>query len=556
MASVAAATIAQSGGKGTLKTSTDPVLEALAERTLLVGLKKFESAPALRNALPSDAAVVQEIPALKIEVVRLPSKASADALLTNLKKLDIVRYVGKDGVQKAQAFPNDPMYPRQFSHARTGANLGWGLTIGSPNVTVAVVDTGLDLAHEEFAGRIVNPMSFVPGESVDDVFGHGTHCAGIASASGNNGIGVAGVSWNSMIMPVKGLNNSGSGLDSWLLGALAAATDAGANVISYSVGGYRFQANVPQPWIDIVDYMHANNVVFVAASANSGVNLDTLFSDFGAIEVPCSYPPTFAVGASNSKNQLSGFSNYGKTLVEIVAPGESILSTLPGGYGYESGTSMACPYISGTSALLFSLGGTTLSYTQVQDAMTSTAFAAPKGCMHGLVNVFGALRAVPVDTNFDATPTSVNIVYGTLTGGTAADLAVLDDSFFVVQAATIPIYGPTVMYDATYNFGDLSNVHAMLLRQYVKADVPTNSTLNLWDPVKLKWVTFSSNLIGSGVSTMSTFLYAADMAKYIDGNGVMKVRYSGFGRVRRFGDGSTSTQSVSADAQGIKFILK
>lgn len=559
VAVIAAASFAQvpvGPGKGKVgeTTTTDPVLAAKVARTLIVGIKDSASIPAFKAALPSGATVTNEIGRLNIEIVEFPDKASADQGYATIKAMKMVKYVDHDGIQKALGWPNDPLYARQFSHSRTNTSVAWGISTGSSAITVAVVDTGIDLAHPEFAGRIVNPMSFTT-PTVQDVNGHGTHCAGIASAEGNNGVGVAGVSWKSMIMPIKGLSDGGSGSESNLLAALTAAADAGANVISYSIGGYRFQKTVPQSWIDVVDYMHSKNCVFVAASGNDGVNIDTLPTQYGVVEIPCSNPATFAVASSNSRLLLSSFSNFGKTLVDVVAPGENILSTLPGGYGLESGTSMACPYVSGVSALVLAVGGTSLTPAEVETLIKSNAAKSPTGCANGLVNTLFALRGAAANLTFDLTPTSVNVVYGSVVGGTSADLDVLDDSFFTVQSTNVPVYGPVVVYDTSYDLGDTSNVHSVMLRQVVKASAPTNSTLLVWDPVGLKWVTFSSDLITSATKNVTTFLYRTDLDKYVDGNGILKVRYNGMARLRRFGEAGT-TYTVSTDGQGLKLFMK
>ncbi len=522
--------------------------EQVAARTLIVGADKGVSAgPHLM--IPQGAQIIKTIPRIGAQVIRFPSKAMADSMVAVYKRTNGVRYVEHDGVQRALGgFPNDPYYYRQWSHNRTNTNFGWGMSTGSPDITVAVIDTGIDLNHPEFAGRIVNPVALV-APTVRDGNGHGTHCSGIASAAGNNGIGVAGVSWLSKIMPIKALYDEGYGFDSDLTEAMVIATDAGANVVSYSVGGYN--TTVPQEYLDAIDYMHSHNVVFCAASGNDGVNLDTLPVLYGLEEVPCSYAPTFSVASSNSMNRMSGFSNYGQT-VDITAPGEKIMSTFPNGYGYDTGTSMACPYIAGVSALIFSLGGTSMPYQDVEDLITSTSFPYPSGASHGLVNTMMAMRALPIDDNFDLVPADLSVLYGSVTTGDVSSLAVKDDTYLGVQAVPVAYYGPTVVFDTTYYLGDITHISSMYLKNYVKTDAPVNATLNLWDPHRLAWVPFSSKLINGGEVDMASWIYQSDLAKYTDNNGVLKVRFSGFGRLRRFGTDNPATFTVSADAQGLR----
>ena len=112
----------------------------------------------------------------------------------------------------ADTIPSDPNWSLQYGLVNIRAPQGWDYSTGSAAVTIAIIDSGVDLSHADLAAKIVPGYDFVNGDSIpQDDNGHGTHVAGIAAASGNNGIGVAGVSWGARIMPVKVLNAGGNG---------------------------------------------------------------------------------------------------------------------------------------------------------------------------------------------------------------------------------------------------------------------------------------------------------------------------------------------------------
>jgi subtilisin family serine protease len=171
-----------------------------------------------------------------------------------------------------------------------------------------------------------------------DDFGHGTHVAGIAAASTNNGAGIAGVSWGARIMPVKVLNAWGSGTFENVAAGIVWAVDHGAQVINLSLGGAAYSAALE----NAVLYAYNNNVLMTASSGNTGSNF---------VLYPARFPQVIAVGASNMTNQPASFSNYGPQ-VDLAAPGENIYSLWIGGYQIRTGTSMSAPHVSGLAAVL------------------------------------------------------------------------------------------------------------------------------------------------------------------------------------------------------------
>jgi subtilisin family serine protease len=315
--------------------------------------------------------------------------------------------------------PNDPLFSSQWSLDNTGQTGGtpdddidapeaWDLTTGSSSVVVGVVDTGIDYTHPDLDGNIWTNPGEVAGDGVDndgngyanDIVGwnfvantnnpyddnlHGTHVSGTIAATTNNGVGVAGIDWNARILPVKIFDSNGSGSNAWSISGVNYAARLHASVINASWGGgSQSQA--------LSDAIANSGAVFVAASGNNGSNNDsTAF-------YPASYRTAneIVVASVGSSGALSSFSEYGGRTVDLTAPGESISSTIPGGYASMSGTSMATPHVSGVVALLASLRP---GLGPVQLAQQVVATAKPLASLAGktirgrMVDADGAVTA-------------------------------------------------------------------------------------------------------------------------------------------------------------------
>ena len=247
----------------------------------------------------------------------------------------------------------------------------WSKTVGANGPIIAVIDTGVDTSHPDLQANLwVNPRE-IPNNGrdgdgngvVDDVHGydayhddgtpedghgHGTHCAGIIGATGNNGQGITGVNWQTRIMPIKIFDNSSdkpkSSLSAMLRG-IAYAGNNGARLTSNSWGGPTHRQSLERAF-------SSSRAFHVMGAGNDSQDND---------EKPF-YPASYrannsvSVAAVTSAGSLSSFSNYGSATVDLAAPGSSIYSTLPGGrYGNRSGTSMATPHVTGVAGLLLSL---------------------------------------------------------------------------------------------------------------------------------------------------------------------------------------------------------
>jgi thermitase len=326
------------------------IVEATAQAALRsVGARQVESFP--------DGSIV----------VVLNSAANATTALKQLEANPAVRYAEVDGtVHAAAVYPNDPLFPdlwglNQPNNIDIDAPEAWSVTTGTTSTIVAVLDTGIDLNNPEFMYHLwVNPnggsgadgyvgdvfgWNFVSNNGyVQDDNGHGSHVSGILAAAGNNNYGVVGVDWNALIMPVKILDSTGSGTTDEAVSGIYFAVDHGARVINASWGGGPYS----QAMANAIAFANAHGVVFVTAAGNNGTNNDRVPS------YPADYqlPNEIAVAAIDQYGNLASFSNYGPTTVALGAPGVNILSTVPGGFAYYSGTSMATPYVAGTVALL------------------------------------------------------------------------------------------------------------------------------------------------------------------------------------------------------------
>lgn len=315
----------------------------------------------------------------------------------SMTQRDDVKYVQPDrkyhvNTSTTTLNPNDPNY---LQNKQWGLNGTWGINAptawtrsaraGNTATIVGVLDTGIDYTHPDLKANIWNN----PGETgldgfgrdkatngvdddgdgyVDDVHGidvanqdadpfddagHGTHVAGIIGAATNNSLGIAGVNWNVQLMALKFLDHDGSGATSDAVAAIQYGLDHGARIFNESWGG-----NDPdQALSDAMFAAGAQGAVFLAAAGNDGTNDDfypTYPANFG-------FDNLIDVASSNINGQLSYFSDYGKNSVDVAAPGEDILSTVPPSvskgkyYDRMSGTSMAAPFVTGIVAAMRSI---------------------------------------------------------------------------------------------------------------------------------------------------------------------------------------------------------
>jgi subtilisin family serine protease len=270
---------------------------------------------------------------------------------------------------------NDPSFGKQWGLAKIGAPAAWGSSTGA-RIRIGIVDTGVDLAHEDLAGKVVAHASCVgsrgdPGRctgSAQDEHGHGTHVSGIAAAIRGNAKGIAGVAPDAELVVVRALDASGAGSVEDVTAGVKWVVDRGAKVVNLSLGdpttAVTSAAVADNSLKEAIDYAWSRGAVPVLASGNSDVlGLGLGGSAYGDVNA-------VVVGATGPDDQVAGYSSpTGDAKWALVAPGgaangreaDDVLSTFwvrgsSNQYRYQAGTSMAAPHVSGTLAMLLARG--------------------------------------------------------------------------------------------------------------------------------------------------------------------------------------------------------
>ena len=292
---------------------------------------------------------------------------------------------------------NEPITPNRMSPVTSVTGIetksleAWKLSTGSKDITIALVDTGVDLKHIELKENLwmnpleanglagvdddgngfiddINGFDFSAQDSIpQDENGHGTHCACIIGASHSQGK-IAGVMANVSIMPLRTLNKKGAGKVSQAIEAFIYAIENGANIISNSWGSRGHSKILEELIIDA----NAKGIHVVAAAGNARFN-----NNDEAATYPANYPGVIAVGAINARARHAAYSSYGPKTMHLSAPGTNIISshTLRKGERYRvmSGTSMAAPYVSGAIGLYLSLNGKSQKPLFIRNALIESA---------------------------------------------------------------------------------------------------------------------------------------------------------------------------------------
>jgi subtilisin family serine protease len=351
-----------------------------------------------RTGLPGLDEALGALGAVRVEpLLRFPAKTASEpgralnrsltvryeggeepaAAVARLAAVAEVELASPDGPLFATDAPDDPFYPDQWAHdnrgqavaydttlvgtsdADTDTDLAWELTTGSSSVVIAIIDSGVDLGHPEFAGRVLAGYDFVNNDNnPSDDYGHGTCCAGVALARGDNAAGIAGVAWQSLLMPVKALNQNGEAPShSPVINAIVWAADHGADILSLSLGGYVGA----QALEDAVAYAYGLGCAIFCAAGNDS---------YAGLIYPAAYVNyTIPVGAlspcNDRKSPTTCDGEYwwgsNHTTNCTLAPGVRIATTdVRGGGGYTrndytmefNGTSAATPHAAGVGALV------------------------------------------------------------------------------------------------------------------------------------------------------------------------------------------------------------
>lgn len=359
-----------------------------------------------------------------VERFELAAGQAPEAVAAELRSLPTVELVEPNFLISAgQSGPDDTRFAEQWALSNTGqsggqlgsdigARAAWRSTTGSPRVTVAVIDGGVDFTHPDLAGNQwenarerVNNRDDDNNGLVDDLHGwdwvtqsnritdpsgHGTAVAGIIAAEGNNGEGVAGVMWRAGLMSLRVLDATGTGDVAAAVEAIDYAVEEGAHVINLSWGTDGESLALK----DAIERAGRSGVLVVCSAGNDGRNID------GAPYYPASFrlPNVIAVAATDNGDRLAAWSNWGALAVSVAAPGGDILTTQPGGgYRTMTGTSAAAPVVSGIAGLAKS-SRSTAGAADLRAAITGGArrVAGLDGVVAagGVANAAGAIQAL------------------------------------------------------------------------------------------------------------------------------------------------------------------
>lgn len=381
----------------------------------------------------------------KVQLVKIDNQADFLKTIETYRNNPDVEYVQPNYKVKTYFTPNDSMYNLQWALTEIQVPPAWDITQAASDVTVAIVDTGVDLDHPDLAANIVTGTDIIDANTPpEDEDGHGTHVAGIVAAVTNNSKGVSGIASGAKIMPIRVLGpNGGYSFDIYY--GIKWAVDHGANIINLSLG----MASSDVILEEAVNDAHDKGVIVVAAAGNEN----------SSISYPAAYDHVIAVGATDENDQRASFSNHGPQ-IDVAAPGVDILSTTPNtfvdpnlylNYDYMSGTSMASPMVAGLAALILSKNHN-LTPDQVENIIKQSAddLGTP-----GFDNYFGygrinAYKALAFNTfkinNGAATTNSPNVtlnIDGPEISGNIIEMQFSNDS---------SIWSPWEPYSTTYSW--------------------------------------------------------------------------------------------------------
>jgi len=364
----------------------------------LMALNEKHQVYTLEKVFPNDEDTILD----NIYLLHVPTESDILSIVQEYSLCPDVLYAEPNGFAYPCSIPNDVNFSSQWSLHNTGqviwgnisgtpdadidAPEAWNIEKGSPDVVIAIVDSGIDYTHPDLASKIWNNTDEIPNNGIDDDDngyiddtmgwdfyhmdndpkdgnGHGTFCAGLAAASTNNNVGIAGVAWNCKIMPVQSVNEFWAGPWTGLSAGIRYAADNGADIISMSWAA----TSVSSVTKDAVNYAYGKGVFLCASAGN--YNTSTKY-------YPAAYDNVTAVAATNENDGRCTPDNWGPgngsdygDWVDIAAPGNLIISTMPSYYVWFNGppwyltqnytfcwgTSASSPIVAGVAALLLSI---------------------------------------------------------------------------------------------------------------------------------------------------------------------------------------------------------
>ena len=326
-------------------------------RRLLVQFRPELSSRKAEVIAETGAIDAGEISGTGVHILELPSNADEDAVALSLKARPEIEFAELDRlVPPSEITPNDPWYPNEWHLARIAAASAWSTTTGSSDVTIAILDTGVDGAHPELSGKMVAGWNFYDNNSNStDVVGHGTIVAGTATAATNNASGVASVSWGCKIMPVRISDPNGNASYSAAASGLTWAADHGARVANIS-----YVMTTSSTVSAAANYFQSKGGVVTVSAGN-----------YSTFDSSSDNPYVLTVSATNGDDMIYSWSNTGNN-IDLAAPGFVYTTVKGGGTSSASGTSVAAPIVAGVAALVLS-ANPALTASQVQEILKQSA---------------------------------------------------------------------------------------------------------------------------------------------------------------------------------------
>ncbi len=387
---------------------------------LIVSLRPETSVEQLQNLAQQMDMTVDYLGVPGVYRVVMKGTVSDEQTLETVQKLQdsgLFAYAGPNKLFYAlqtEVRPNDPRYGEQWGLEMINMPRAWVFQKGKAGIVVAVIDTGADLTHPDLRDRLLPGTDTADQDndptppSSDFVAGHGMHVSGIIGATTNNGIGIAGVTWEGVrILPVKASSNSAIGTfaQDALIRAVQYCIDQNVQVVNMSLGGVTDSdtPNLADPLTQRILAATRQGIVFVMGAGNSYMEGNLPFYPANIASVSDMVLCVTAVGPRRERAMYSQARPY----TTVAAPGgnamatgvetDDILSTLPGGtYAYGMGTSMAAPHVSGAVALLLSQNVRPRDVKKlIQDTAAADGRAVPNPEFgYGILDVYNAIRRV------------------------------------------------------------------------------------------------------------------------------------------------------------------
>jgi hypothetical protein len=360
----------------------------------------------------------EAIPHTGVRVISVPRNASVEAVARAFAARSEVVFAEPDLRVPPDAVPNDPLYSREWHLGAISAPTAWDISTGSPNVIIAILDSGVYAGHPDLAAKMVPGWNTYDNNAdTSDVYGHGTAVAGCAAASTQNAEGVASVAWGCRIMPMRVTDTSGYGYSSAISAALTWAADHGARVANIS-----FKMSTSTTVKTAAQYFASKGGV-VCVSAGNDATFTTAADN----------PYVLTVTASQSDDTLATFTSTGNN-TDLAAPGVSIYTTnRSGGYSSGSGTSFSAPIVAGAAALVISVAPH-LSSSEVMDVLKRNAddlgpAGWDAGWGAGRLNIARALQSLgtTADTQAPALDFLSPVSDATVQGPVTVQVAASDD---------------------------------------------------------------------------------------------------------------------------------